>query len=26
LSDQIRRGFLSKEGFGDISLAKEVMT
>jgi len=26
ISDQIRRGFLSKEGFGDISLAKEVMT
>lgn len=26
ISDQIRKGFLSKEGFGDISLAKEVMT
>ncbi len=26
LSDQIREGFLSKDGFGDISLAKEVMT
>ena len=25
-SDQIRKGFLSKEGFGDISLAREVMT
>jgi CBS domain-containing protein len=24
--DQIRKGFLSKEGFGDISLAREVMT
>ena len=26
VSDQIRKGFLSQEGFGDISLAKEVMT
>ena len=26
MSDQIRKGFLSKEGFGDISLAREVMT
>ncbi len=26
ISDQIRNGFLSKEGFGDISLAREVMT
>ena len=26
MSDQIRRGFLSKEGFGNISLAREVMT
>lgn len=26
ISDQIRKGFLSKEGFGDISLAREVMT
>ena len=26
VSDQIRNGFLSKEGFGNISLAKEVMT
>lgn len=26
ISDQIRKGFLSKEGFGDISLANEVMT
>jgi CBS domain-containing protein len=25
-SDQIRKGFLSAEGFGDISLAREVMT
>ncbi len=25
-SDQIRKGFLSEEGFGDISLAREVMT
>lgn len=25
-SDQIRNGFLSEEGFGDISLAREVMT
>ncbi len=24
--DQMRKGFLSKEGFGDISLAREVMT
>ena len=24
--DQIRKGFLSQEGFGDISLAREVMT
>lgn len=26
ISDQIRNGFLSEEGFGDISLAREVMT
>jgi CBS domain-containing protein len=26
VSDQIRRGFLSEEGFGNISLAREVMT
>jgi CBS domain-containing protein len=26
MSDQIRKGFLSKEGFGNISLAREVMT
>ncbi|NQV39132.1 MAG: CBS domain-containing protein [Nitrosopumilus sp.] len=26
ISDQIRKGFLSKEGFGNISLAKDVMT
>jgi len=26
ISDQIRKGFLSEEGFGDISLAQEVMT
>jgi len=26
LSDNIRRGFLSKEGFGNISLARDVMT
>lgn len=26
ISDQIRKGFLSEEGFGDISLAREVMT
>jgi len=26
ISDQIRKGFLSKEGFGNISLAREVMT
>ena len=26
ISDQIRRGFLSEEGFGNISLAREVMT
>ncbi|MBI5378351.1 MAG: CBS domain-containing protein [Thaumarchaeota archaeon] len=26
LSDQIRRGFLSENGFGGISLAKDVMT
>jgi len=26
ISEQIRRGFLSEEGFGDISLAREVMT
>jgi CBS domain-containing protein len=26
LSDQIRRGFLSEEGFGGISLARDVMT
>ena len=26
ISDQIRKGFLSKEGFGDISLAREVMS
>ena len=26
ISDQIRKGFLSQEGFGDISLAREVMT
>ena len=26
ISDQIRRGFLSEEGFGDISLAREVMS
>ncbi|MFB5635393.1 MAG: CBS domain-containing protein [Nitrosopumilus sp.] len=26
ISDQIRNGFLSKEGFGNISLAREVMT
>ena len=26
ISDQIRKGFLSKEGFGDISLAREIMT
>ena len=26
ISDQIRKGFLSKEGFGNISLANEVMT
>ena len=26
IPDQIRKGFLSKEGFGDISLAREVMT
>ena len=25
-SDQIRKGFLSEEGFGDISLAREVMS
>jgi CBS domain-containing protein len=26
LSDQIRKGFLSEEGFGNISLARDVMT
>ena len=26
ISDQIRKGFLAQEGFGDISLAREVMT
>jgi len=26
ISDQIRKGFLSEDGFGDISLAREVMT
>lgn len=26
ITDQIRRGFLSEEGFGNISLAREVMT
>jgi len=26
LSDNIRRGFLSEEGFGNISLAREIMT
>ncbi|MFQ5440031.1 MAG: CBS domain-containing protein [Nitrosopumilaceae archaeon] len=26
IPDQIRKGFLSEEGFGDISLAQEVMT
>jgi len=26
ITDQLRKGFLSKEGFGDISLAREVMT
>ena len=26
ISDQIRKGFLSEEGFGDISLVREVMT
>jgi len=26
ISDQIRKGFLSEEGFGDVSLAREVMT
>ena len=26
LSDQIRRGFLSEEGFGSVSLAKDVMS
>ncbi|AFS83683.1 signal transduction protein [Candidatus Nitrosopumilus sediminis] len=26
ISDQIRNGFISKEGFGNISLAREVMT
>jgi CBS domain-containing protein len=26
LSQNIRRGFLSKEGFGNISLARDVMT
>ena len=26
ISDQIRKGFLSEEGFGNISLAKDVMT
>ncbi len=26
ISDQIRKGFLSEKGFGDISLAREVMT
>ncbi|MBW2472356.1 MAG: CBS domain-containing protein [Deltaproteobacteria bacterium] len=26
ISDQIRKGFLSEEGFGDISLAREVMS
>ena len=26
ISDQIRKGFLSEEGFGDLSLAREVMT
>lgn len=26
LSDQIRRGFLSEEGFGGVSLARDVMT
>ncbi len=26
VSDQIRKGFLSEEGFGNISLAREVMT
>lgn len=26
ISDQIRNGFLSEDGFGDISLAREVMT
>ena len=26
ISDQIRKGFLSQEGFGDISLAREVMS
>ncbi|MGY5140354.1 MAG: CBS domain-containing protein [Candidatus Nitrosopumilus sp. Bin_571-38] len=26
ISDQMRKGFLSKEGFGNISLARDVMT
>ncbi|MEK6866528.1 MAG: CBS domain-containing protein [Thermoproteota archaeon] len=26
ISEQIRKGFLSKEGFGDISLARDVMS
>ncbi len=26
VTDQIRKGFLSEEGFGDISLARDVMT
>jgi len=26
ISDQVRKGFLSEEGFGNISLAREVMT
>jgi len=26
LSDNIRRGFLSEEGFGNISLARDIMT
>ena len=26
ISDQIRRGFLSEEGFGGVSLAKDVMS
>jgi CBS domain-containing protein len=26
ISDQIRKGFLSEEGFGNISLARDVMT